>query len=102
MKKLNERRDELAKEYAYPDGPPKGQTCQFALERGYIDGFSAAVEELMPQVNKLVEALDFYMKIHDSACYLFDLHAPEDCNCRMPIKAAMTKKEWQQFIGDEK
>lgn len=92
MKKLNLRRDELAKEYAYPDGPPKGQTCQFALERGYVDGFSAAIEELMPQVNKLVEAAkNIHLKYDEDVAFVGGISTLND---------ALT--EWQQFIGDEK
>ena len=97
MKKLNERRDELAKEYAYPDGPPKGRTCQFALERGYVDGFSAAIAELMPQVNKLVEALNRAKFDLEMA-----IESKTGINVVAPKQIDETLAEWQEFIGDEK
>lgn len=64
MKTLEQRRDELADKvvskisddfYAYDDGH---------LYELFRAGFDAAVAELMPEIEKLVEALEFYSKHH--------------------------------------
>lgn len=104
MKTLEQRRDELAHEFAAGnfdgDEPSIGST--HAVELSFRDlfegdrenfkhGFDAAVAELRPEIEKLVKALE--QCGHD---YCIDPHPVFRCQC--PKHKTLTK--FKEFMGD--
>lgn len=94
MKKLNERRDELAIDATAfcwcAGGTCSG--CEAKTFKLYVQAFDAAIEELTPQVNKLVEAAkNIHLKYDEDVAFVGGISTLND---------ALT--EWQEFIGDEK
>lgn len=84
MKRLEEIRDRLVREYSYRHAkriaPEDSHAC-------YVSGFDAALKELMPMVEELVEALK---QIEEDSCdYLHD-HIAEDA-----------LNGWRKFKGEE-
>lgn len=114
MKSLNERRDELALEQS-EFCHCAGYTCSGCEKKTialYSMAFDAAVNELLPQIEKLVEALEMGA-FHHSACdaNLYSEETKENwdghgdhrkarpCTCAH-AKVDLALAEWRKFKGE--
>lgn len=100
-KRLEELRDEGAdkrsKRQCTTGQPDLDKAISFYLKVGYVDGFRDAIAELMPRVQKLVEALD---KVQCS-CTVGERMSGHNTDCFMPYtNHALT--EWREFTGEGK
>lgn len=116
MKSLNEKRDELADEYIDGDACLGKGTVQSPFDEqhnldSFNAGFDAALQELMPQVNKLVEALMLKKSKlikRDCDCGYegpdsdHGHDAPMCYRCEDIFEIDHMIGRWQKFIGDEK
>lgn len=94
MTKLNEKRTEMAYDYAglSPEDTPTSfnMTC-FAEKAAFNCGWNSAIAEVMPQVHKLVGALELIGSDTSLSLRTKDL----------VYEAEKALTEWQEYVGKE-
>lgn len=117
MKTLNERRDELAEKHcgsSYDGGDKEYTARRNCRLSGFKDGFDAAVNELRPEIDALVKALEEILPLAgrgvpepgrfgsctpESMCDMTCSDAFHSANLICDTKNALTR--FKEFMGEK-